>query len=372
MMKSSKDFFMMKIPREIQILFYSVLSFFICCIFLICFFEVDEVIKTRGYIRTKENVSTLINVLPGKITDIYYRPGMHVKKGDLLYKIDPSVYESQKNNYLLIKAELERNLYGNFQLIQSYKNNENLINPSNTLYYSRFESYIASKNELIIKKDLSELLLNDEKTSPKAMRSDRSVNLKKVDYELAKNNLESFCNSFIAQLYQEKSSLEVQINNVNNELNKLENQFNYLEVCSPVDGYVQELSSLNRFDYLEADSKVLNIIPDDSKSFRVELQVLSKDIGKIKEGMKIKYRLSAFPFFEYKGAEGVITSIDPDIRFAGNHTYYLVFADIDKTVFTNKRGDSFSLKAGIETDGRIVLDKNPVIFYLLKKIDFIN
>ena len=56
-----------------------------------------------------------------------------------------------------------------------------------------------------------------------------------------------------------------------------------------------------------------------------------KDMGKIKEGLKVKYRLSAFPFFEYKGAEGTITAVDPDIRSGDSGMlYYIVYADLDR------------------------------------------
>ncbi len=97
-------------------------------------------------------------------------------------------------------------------------------------------------------------------------------------------------------------------------------------------------------------------------------------MGKIALNQKVKYRLSAFPFYEYKGAEGVITSIDPDIRTSsdGKNVYYSVYADIDRTEFSNKRGEIFPVRAGLETDARIVLERKPIIYYVLKKLDFLN
>ena len=150
--------------------------------------------------------------------------------------------------------------------------------------------------------------------------------------------------------------------------------YDFLNIYSPVDGYVQEVSSINVNDFVQANTNIVNIIPDDLKNFRVELKVSPKDIGKIKEGMKVKYRLSAFPFFEYKGATGIIKSMDADIRTnpANGALYYVLYADIDKTRFSNSKGESYPIKAGLETDARIILQKNRIIYYLLKKIDFIN
>ena len=138
-------------------------------------------------------------------------------------------------------------------------------------------------------------------------------------------------------------------------------------------GYVQEISSLNVGDYLESNSKVLNIIPNDNENFRVEIRIAPKDMGKINIGQKVKYRLSAFPYFEYKGAEGFITSIDPDIRALEENGgfYYSVYADIDRVNFSNRQGDSFPIRAGLETDVRIVLERKPIIYFILKKLDFL-
>lgn len=157
-------------------------------------------------------------------------------------------------------------------------------------------------------------------------------------------------------------------------LDTLDNQYVFLEIKAPMSGYIQEISSLNVGDYLEANTNVLNIIPNDNENFRVELRITPKDMGKIAIGQKVKYRLSAFPYFEYRGAEGKITSIDPDIRTVaeGNNVFYSVYADIDRVNFSNRQGDSFPIRAGLETDVRIVMDRKPIIYFILKKLDFFN
>lgn len=198
--------------------------------------------------------------------------------------------------------------------------------------------------------------------------------MKLQSYNLALADLESYKKNFIANINSELNDKEKESYDNHQNILKLDNQYLFLEVRAPISGFVQELASLNIGDYIESNSKVLNIVPNDNKNFRVEIQILPKDMGKISEGKKVKYRLSAFPFYEYKGANGLITSIDPDIRTSsdGKKVYYSVYADIDRTFFSNKNGETFPIRAGLETDVRIVLDKKPIIFYLLKKLNFIN
>ena len=98
-----------------------------------------------------------------------------------------------------------------------------------------------------------------------------------------------------------------------------------------------------------ADQSVINVVPSHDKNFRVEMAVGPKDIGEIVPGMAVKYRISAFPFFEYKGAQGIITSIDPNIRQnSDGRLFYQVYADIDRISFMNKKGEEYPIRAGLE------------------------
>ena len=111
---------------------------------------------------------------------------------------------------------------------------------------------------------------------------------------------------------------------------------------------------------------------NDFENFRIELIIPPKDMGKLQVGLKVKYRLSAFPFFEYKGANGEIISIDPDSRVnSSGNRYYCVYANIDRTTFENRKGESFSIRSGLETDARIVLKNSSILFYILRKMDLL-
>lgn len=373
-MKFTKEFFLMKEPYELNVLFFSILLFFLVCIGIIIFGKIDDVVKVTGIVRTKGNVSSIKNVIPGKITELNYKPGQKVLKGDLLYKIDSTSYDVQRSVLIEEKNDVQKKINGIDKVINSFEKNINLISPSDKFFYSRFEAFLSQKKELTQKENLSKLLYDEENNNPEAIRNNKNIRQREMEYKVCKSELESFIADFAATIHSEKNELTLQLNKLNSDIQKLDNQFIFLSVCSPVDGYIQENSSLNVGDYLEENTPVLNIVPNDLKNFRVELQISPKDMGKIRDGLKVKYRLSAFPFFEYKGAEGFITSIDPDIRTENiNSTFfYIIYADIDRTEFSNRHGKTFPIKAGLETDARIVLERSSILFYLLRKLDFLS
>lgn len=373
-MQYSREFFQMEIPKELSLIVYTIISICLIVLCIILFGNIDEVIKTNGHVRTKENVSSVSNVIAGKITELNYKPGEKVYKGEILYKIDSSSYDAQRNMLIHENEDLKKKIAGLESLITSYECDKNTCNIEDALSYSRFEAYLKNKEVLEIKTEIAKKEYNFENKKPETIRNTYDVGMKLEAYNLSLADLNSYKTNFIATINSELNERLVTAYENEQNLQKLDNQFLFLEVKSPMNGYIQEIASLNVGDYLEANSKVLNIIPNDNENFRVEIRIAPKDMGKIAIGQRVKYRLSAFPYFEYKGAEGIITSIDPDIRTTpeGDRAYYSVYADIDRTNFSNKHGEVFPIRAGLETDVRIVMERKPIIFYILKKLDFIN
>lgn len=368
----SKEFLQLKIPKELRILLYSIISFFTIGLLIIIFGKIDDVIKVDGIIRPKANVSLVRNVISGKIIEINYKPGQFVRKGEFLYKIDSSMYDSQRENLISEQTSFEEKLHGLNKLILSYNSNENLISKKNIVSYSRFENYKNNAEKLEIEKRIAYENWMTMKNLPISLQNPQAIKQRELEYEYAFKNLLSYKSDFLNSVTNEKNELELAFKMNEKDIQKLDAQYEFLKVYAPIDGYVQEISSLNLNDYVESGKNVLNIVPNDSKNFKVEMYVSPKDMGKIKPGLKVKYRLSAFPFFEYRGANGIITSVDPDIRISDQgKVYYIVHADIDRVLFVNKKGESFPIKAGLETSSYIVLERNTILSYILRKMDFI-
>ena len=151
----SKEFLQLKMPAEVRILLYSIILLVFTAFCVMFFGKIDDVIKVSGIVRTKENISSVKNVISGKIIEKNYKPGQQIHKGDFLYKIDPAIYYSQRENLISEKTNLEERLKGIEELSLSYAKNKNLVNQSNELAFSRFESYKTNAEKLLIQKKIS-------------------------------------------------------------------------------------------------------------------------------------------------------------------------------------------------------------------------
>ena len=242
----------------------------------------------------------------------------------------------------------------------------------NDYAFIRFNSYLQTLNEYEVQKKIAKYNYDLEISKTEYLKNLNVVQQNKFSLESIDSNIKRFKANFLQELFSEKEELNVLFKKNEQDILKLNSQFEFLTIKSIHSGYVQEVSSLNIGDYIEAGKTVLNIIPNDFENFRIELIIPPKDMGKLQVGLKVKYRLSAFPFFEYKGANGEIISIDPDSRVnSSGNRYYCVYANIDRTTFENRKGESFSIRSGLETDARIVLKNSSILFYILRKMDLL-
>ena len=381
-MPYTRECFLLEEPTETTVTLYTVVVLVMICIGLIVFGKVDEVVKATGIVRTQANVSSVE-------IELDYVRGGKVAKGDLLYKLDTTVFAAQLQNLKAEHKDLTQKIKDSENLKKSFYAGKNLCDKNDTVSYSRFEAFLRNKEELDIQVQLARQAYRLEKGKPPVLTSPLNIKQKQLEYEYAVSNLQSFNSSFLEKLNTENYEYSLALSKSTEKIRQMESQYEFLNVYSPVDGYVQEIASLNIGDYVEAGKSVINIVPNDLKNFRVEILVAAKDMGKIKVGQKVKYRLAAFPYFEYQGALGKITAIDPDSRnkqnlvagtvmqgsqakaSGGSGMYYCVYADIDRVLFSNRKGDSFPIKAGLETNARIVLERNTILMFILKKMDFL-
>lgn len=371
MMYYTRELVDLKVPKELNLTFYSVLIFFIIVFTGIFFIKINDVVKVQGIVRSEGNNSEVRNVIPGKITSINYKANQFVNKGDTLLTIDDSQYLANINQLTEELFSTTKDLNFHNALLNAIQNGKE-ESYEDEFIEAKINDYFASLAYLTRQVDAYAYEYNFQKNLPETLQTEKS--LKQAEYQLRikKDELNKFKSDTLAQLLENQKTLNLKINSLNQEKAKLDNQFENLCVKAPVSGYVQELSSLNIGDFITQNHTILKIVPLENKNFKVELAIPTKDIGELSEGMEVKYRLSAFPFFEYRGANGKITAIDPDIRLASNKLVYCVYSDIDKTSFTNYQGREYPLRSGIEVDARIVMEKISIAAYIFRKMGFIK
>lgn len=371
----SSEVFSKKEPKFLHSIIYIVFALLIFLLIFIFFGKMEQVVKAKGVIKPEENISIVKNILSGEIEEINYKIGEYVKENSVLLKLKgESLYSEEESINAKIK-DIENKINILNKIIYYFDNNIKEINVSNSTnlekeYFFRYKAFVQEKELLIKKKDYLFYLYSEELNLPENIVVKSEVQQKKYEYELAKLTLDEYICSFISTIQKEKNALKLELDLLQNQKNIVLQNIQKLTLKAPINGYVYEISSLNKGDYIFVDKDILKIVPNANDNMRAELMIPANKMGTVKNGMKVKMRFPAFPYFEYKGIEGTIFALQPDSFNTNNGSlYYSAYADLDSNILKNYKDVVYSLKSGLEVDARIVLEEETIFMFLLKKMN---
>lgn len=353
-----------------EVIIYSVFILILLIIFSLFFIEIDEVVKVQGVVKTQTNISTIKNVVSGKILNINYFPGKIVKKNDLLFKIDDSNLVLKLNSEKELEKKYLKELKINKDILNLLNNKINYLDNYNEELYLRYNSYLTKVNKIKKEIEIAENSYNDEKIKPERIITKSSLRDKKNNLEYLKLNLDEYELNYKTQIIQNIKDYENLCLDINNSIKNLKLEIEKTNVYAPIDGIVQELQNYNVGDFIFSAQDVLKIVPSLKNSFKAQLYLNSIDVPKIKEGLNVKLRFPAYPFYEFKGLTGKIENLESDTTNLSNNNFYKIDCQFDDAELIDKNGNVYELRSGLDIDARIVIEKKSIIKFLLSKLDF--
>jgi adhesin transport system membrane fusion protein len=84
-------------PIQARVILYVIVVLFICLIIWAGFAKVDEITRGEGKVIPSQQMQVIQSVDGGVVEKVYVQEGEHVKKGDLLIRIDPTRFTSNLN-----------------------------------------------------------------------------------------------------------------------------------------------------------------------------------------------------------------------------------------------------------------------------------
>lgn len=322
-----------------------------------------------------------------------------------------TTYEQAKETYEVNKA-LEGLAVSEWDVQQSKNALEEAERAVDTYKISFMNNITSNITEM--EKNIEEIMLNKKNTMSKEKLLKQNENdwisaldNFKLQYIVELDNAINTLKDNIAGLEANKQSLELQgektvfddngvevniaqyrnnelaatINNINTYRNKKrELEASIIKINSQIDSAIVKASrsgSVNSYielvegDTLQGGVEVLSIIPENDSDYKVNIYVGNEDIGKLKNDMKVKFNVYAFPNSEYGYLTGTITSISNDLKVdqSSGSAYYLVEAILDKNKLYNSKGQKANLKAGMACQAQMITENKRILIYLLEKID---
>jgi len=391
--------------------------FFIIFLLWASFFQIDEVVKGEGKVIPSGQTKVLQHFEGGIISEILVSEGDHVKKGQVLYKIENEYFDADlKSKEIELKALQAKAL-----------RIEALINEKKSLVYTK--DYIDAIPDIIqneeaafkeakkkygnkidiVKQQLKQKELKHKELQIKFenlslelrvatenmsiqedMLKKKVISRKNYLVELAKkqkivteisevkNNLpilEEEISEWEKKVQntkiEEKSKLYEQYSSVQVEIKKLQekNKANIdrdirKEVVSPVNGIINKLYFHTINGIVKPGDKMAEITPLED-NLMIEAKIKTSDRALIWVGQDVSIEITSYDFSKYGLLKGKLVGIAPDsITDNLGKTYYLVKVKANDYEFDKNSPIMMGMIANIN----ILTSKRSIMHYIIKPL----
>lgn len=146
---------------------------------------------------------------------------------------------------------------------------------------------------------------------------------------------------------------EQRLADVNSKITQTKTNVKYQELRAPVGGTIFDLQAKNPGFVANATQKLLQIVP--KENYIAEVFITNKDIGFVRDGMKVDVRIDSFPFSEFGDIKGVVESIGSDaLPPDQTHQFYRFPARIRlNSQSLNSHGRNIPLQSGMSLTANI-------------------
>ena len=378
--------------------------------------EVEQVIRAEAKIVPVNEVYSIQNRYAGTVIKANIKLGEEVKKGDILYEIDPEETSTKltKAKYSLInvQAQISRlNAQINnsepifkedipneikmkqidllYSLRQSLNKQQEVLNEEikglNVTIKEYKMSSMNNQSQLALVLEEIDLIspLIKSGAAPKiklieAQKQYNSINEKISNYSflIEKAKIEILSKKKkIEQIYLEflSRSKEELLNSLSElELYKLEVQElndikNRSFVLSKENGIITAVNNFSVGEIIEAGTILAELVPSETE-YIVEAKLLPKDSGKLVQGQKARLSLASYDFTDYGHIDTLVYEIAKNTTIQTNgEEFYKILLEFDKYNFS-KSGQPVLLLPGMPGQIEVISSKNTVIDYILKPI----
>jgi HlyD family type I secretion membrane fusion protein len=153
---------------------------------------------------------------------------------------------------------------------------------------------------------------------------------------------------------------------VSEQMSKLKDRLDRVEVLSPVDGVVQDLKFRTVGGVVPPSATLMNVIPLDGK-MHAEVRVSPSDIGFVKKGQLARLKIGTFDFMRYGTIEGNVSMVSSFSTLDEKQLpFFKVIVSIPKNYVGND--EAKQIDPGMTVQADIITDRQSVLRYLFRPV----
>lgn len=347
----------------IKLVGYTMLIFLVWAAFA----GLDVVAVAPGQIMPIQSVKIIQHVDGGRIATIDVTDGEEVREGQVLMRLnetEPTAeYQTLSAKYWGLYTRVERlralleGRKANFSIVpDAYK--QNVIENELTLKTQQ-EQLMQFDSEIKILAEVSSIRtdLAKEKLATKVQALSDQRNLSNARAEML---------TYRRQAQDELNTAANDLAQTKEQMDKMHDRLERVEVRAPVDGVVQDLRYRTIGGVVDPGAVLMNVVPIDGR-MHAEVRVLPTDVGFVKKGEAVRVKIGTYDFVRYGTIDGTVSVVSAfnslDER---QNPYFKVIITLDRNFVGDDK--TKSIEPGMTVQADIVTDSQSVLRYLLRPV----
>jgi len=184
-------------------------------------------------------------------------------------------------------------------------------------------------------------------------------------YEAARNQVQHLASERQSEILTQINKRKEELTNVAGQLEQARKQEEEETIKAPFAGTIYKIKATK--GPVQSGEELLSILPE-GEDMLLEVKVLNRDIGFIRQGMKTKVKMATFPFQEFGVIEGEVVQVSPNS--ITDKELGLVFPTRIKLNkhSINVRGQEVAFTPGMAANGEIVTRKKSILTFITEPV----
>jgi adhesin transport system membrane fusion protein len=382
--------------------------------------KVDEVARAEGKVRPSSKAQVLQSSEPGTVRGILVQSGEHVKKGQLLVRLDDTQSSSEMGQIQAEKESLEARAArlkeegagGDFQCAEELRaRSPDACANEQQLQQVRAQALASKTTALVAAVEQRRREMSEAQATASSLRSSLALTQKQVsmlepmaakgivpETELlsAKRELNEVQGKLAASIEQisrssaaiREAQAQLQTSNFQfrqdalDEMNQLQGKLSVIaesskgaagklertELRSPVEGIVNDVQVTTIGGFVAPGQKLLEVVPV-NEQLLIETRVQPKDIAFVRVGQPALVKVSAYDFSIYGGLEGKVVQVSANSIYdeQAKQAYFTVVIQTPRS-YLESAGRRLPITPGMICMADIITGHKSVLAYLLKPV----
>lgn len=320
----------------------------------------DIAVHANGMVRPEKEKTEVRAITAGLLDSIFVLEGQKINKGDtiaMFKDITGNVFAESLDAER--KAKLEQLADLNLLLGQHFRDSARVTGLQSSLYQQEYAQFLQDWEARKIQGRLtgSEFSISEQLMKEKVIAKAEFA-IKETAFRQQAAAEKAFWFARMASWSNDRQRICQELENLKQQSLRLVQSRTQLIMTSPAEGIVMGIREKYTSGVLQAGEILCTITPEDS--LVAECLVRPADIGFLRKGQAVSFRIDAFDHQQFGTIKGKVVEIGHDYTSFDNHPVFRIRCSFESTRLGLRNGYSAILKKGMTLQARFIIARRSI------------